>query len=171
MLFLLILLALLAYLVIRQPDDFRYSRSLRIAASAEKIFPHVNVLQNWGAWSPWAKLDPNAKNTFSGTPSGVSASMAWEGNNKVGAGSMTTKQAVPNTYLQFELAFRKPMKATNVAEFTFTELGNETLVVWSMSGKTPLMGKIMSLVFNCQKMMDEQFDKGLADLKKVSEAA
>jgi len=154
-----------------QPDEFTMSRTAKLAAPPEKIFPHVNDLHAWEAWSPWAKLDPNAKNFFEGAVSGAGAAMKWEGNCKVGVGKMTITDSQPNNVIRFRLDFEKPMQATNTAEFTFLPDGGGTVVSWSMTGKNTLMGKVMGLFMNCERMVGEQFEKGLASLKAVAEAS
>lgn len=50
--------------VARQPSTFQVSRQAVIAASPAMLFDRVNSFYKWGAWSPWAKLDPAAKNSF-----------------------------------------------------------------------------------------------------------
>ena len=59
-----------------QPAAFTVTRSARLAVPPEKVFPHVNDLHQWEAWSPWAKMDPNSKNSFQGPASGVGAALA-----------------------------------------------------------------------------------------------
>lgn len=169
----LIVLAVIVVLVIaaRQPADFRITRTGIISAPASAIFPHVNNLQNWEAWSPWAKLDPNAKNAFEGPSEGVGAKMSWAGNNKVGIGSMTITESRPNDFIQFRLEFQKPMQATNTAEFAFKSEGDQTTVTWTMTGTNNFVGKVMGLVMNCDKMVGGQFAQGLASLKAVVEAS
>ena len=152
-----------------QPDVFALSRSAKFTAPPEKIFPHVNDLHAWEAWSPWAKLDPNAKNSFEGPASGAGAAMKWEGNCKVGVGKMTITDSQPSSVIRFSLDFQKPMQATNTAEFSFLPEGGGTVVTWSMSGKNSLMGKVMGLFMNCEKMVGPQFEKGLASLKALAE--
>ncbi len=156
--------------VAMQPSDFRVTRTTTISAPASVVFPHVNELQKWDAWSPWAKLDPNAKNSFNGPASGVGAIMRWAGNNKVGQGSMMITENRPDEFIQFKLEFLKPFKATNTAEFTFNSENNQTTVTWSMYGKNNFMGKAMGLIMSCDKMLGGQFEKGLATLKSLVEA-
>ena len=48
-----------------KPDSFRVQRTATINASPDKIFPLINDLSGWGAWSPYEKRDPNMKRTFS----------------------------------------------------------------------------------------------------------
>ena len=152
-----------------QPDEFAVTRTIRIAAPPEKIFPHVNDLHRWEAWSPWAKLDPNAKSSFSGADAGAGAAMAWEGNKKVGTGRMTITESQPSGLIRFRLDFQKPMQATNTAEFTFRPEGGQTLVTWSMAGKSCVMSKVFGLFTNFDRMCGGQFEKGLASLKSVTE--
>ena len=154
-----------------QPDEFTLSRSLKISAPPEQIFPHVNDLHNWEAWSPWAKLDPNTKHEFAGAASGQGAVMSWAGNNQVGVGKMTITESRPGESVRFRLDFEKPMTATNLAEFTFQPDGPQTVVTWAMSGKNNFMMKLFGLFVNCDKMVGCQFEKGLANLKSVVESA
>jgi hypothetical protein len=153
-----------------QPDEFHIARSLMMAATPDKIFAQVNDLHLWHDWSPWAKLDPNSKVTFTGAPAGVGAVMGWDGNAKIGKGSMTITDSQPNSMIRMRLDFERPMHTTNMAEFTFTPAGNQTTVTCSTSGRNSFIAKIMVLLLNCKKMMNAQFDKGLANLKAVVEA-
>jgi hypothetical protein len=158
-------------IVAAQSAQFTVTRSAKISAPPEKIFPHVNDLHNWEAWSPWAKLDPNAKNSFEGAAFGVGAAMAWEGNCKVGVGCMTITDSKPSESIRFRLDFEKPMKATNIAEFVFKNEGGQTLVTWSMTGQKNFVGKFFHLFMNCDQMIGIQFEKGLAAIKSIAEAA
>src|ERR1043165_2819590 len=127
-------IALLFVIVVAgQPCEFKVTRTAKISAPPERVFPHVNNLHQWEAWSPWAKLDPNAKNSFSGPDAGTGAAMAWEGNCKIGVGKMTITDSQPGGIVRFRLDFEKPMKATNTAEFTFLPDGGGTIVAWSMA--------------------------------------
>jgi len=153
-----------------RPGEFTVSRSTKISAPPEKVFPHVNDLHQWEAWSPWAKLDPTAKNTFSGAAAGTGAAMAWDGNRKVGAGKMTITDSRPGELVRFRLDFAKPMQATNTAEFRFRTEDRQTVVTWNMAGKNNFMGKIFGLFMDCDKMIGAQFETGLASLKSLSES-
>jgi hypothetical protein len=164
-----LLFVVLIILVVRQPDEFRITRTATLPAPASLVFTHVNDLHKWNAWSPWAKLDPNAKNTFEGSDAGTGAIMHWAGNNEVGEGSMTITESRANELIRFKLEFLKPMKATNTTEFTFTPQGDQTLLSWSMFGENNFIGKAIGLVMNCEKMVGDQFEQGLDNLKLVLE--
>ncbi|HLX72179.1 MAG TPA: SRPBCC family protein [Verrucomicrobiae bacterium] len=162
------LVVLFAIFVSTRPSDFRISRTGRISAPPDVVFENVNDLHKWEAWSPWAKMDPNAKNTFAGPFAGPGSSMEWNGNKKVGAGRMTIVDSRPNERIQIKLEFFKPFKATNIAEFTFKPEGSQTSVTWTMSGKNNFMAKAVTMVMNCDKMIGGQFEQGLANLNSAS---
>jgi hypothetical protein len=165
----LIVLILVA-VIFSQPDEFRVTRSLLISAKPETIFNEVIDLHRWEGWSPWAKLDPNAKTTFEGPASGNGTTMKWDGNDDVGAGLMTiTQNTAPHSIL-YKIEFLRPMQGINTGEFNFKEEGSQTRVTWSMYGQNSFIGKAMGLFFNCSDMVGEQFAKGLSNLKQVSES-
>lgn len=168
---LLLAIAGVCFLASKMPDDYRYSRSATMNASPDEIFVQVNNLQNWNNWSPWAKLDPNAKMTYEGPNEGNGAIMRWAGNMNVGEGSLTITSNRPGKLVQYQLDFLKPMKGTAKSEMTFEQAPeNQTYVTWSMYGTSTFFEKVIGIVMNCEKMMNEQFDEGLANLKAVVEA-
>ncbi len=154
-----------------QPDEFKLSRSAKISAPPEKIFPHVNNLHKWDVWSPWARLDPNAKHSFEGADSGAGAVMSWDGSKKIGAGKMTVTESRPGEFVRFKLEFIRPFKATNAAEFNFKPEGSQTAVTWTMTGKSNFFFKVFGLFVNCDDMAGKDFEKGLAAMKSVVETS
>jgi len=163
-------IAILIFVVIAgRPDEFCVTRTATISASPEKVFPHVNDLRAWEAWSPWAKLDPNVKSVYEGPASGAGASMAWSGNKTIGEGRMPITESRANVWIQFKLEFLRPFKATNTAEFVFTPRANQTVIGWTMLGKNNFGSKVFSLLMNCDKMVGNDFDRGLANLASVVE--
>jgi uncharacterized protein YndB with AHSA1/START domain len=164
-----VVVALFLVYVASRPGDFKVSRSTTIAAPASVVFPQVNDLHKWEAWSPWAKLDPNARTAYDGPSAGVGAGFGWSGNNKIGRGHMTITDSRPNELVQFQLDFEKPMKGTNIATFNFHPAGDKTTVTWTMTGKMCFMGKLFGVFMNCDKMIGCGFDKGLADMKSIAE--
>jgi len=163
-----VIIAVLVIVVALQPTEFRITRSATIPAPTPNVFAQVNDFHNWNAWSPWAKMDPMAKNSFAGAPSGEGAIFSWAGNKKVGEGRMTMMESRTNELIRIKLEFLKPFQATNLAEFSFQPVSGGTLVTWSMSGKNSFMAKAFVLVMNCDKMVGGEFEKGLANLKDVT---
>lgn len=152
------------------PPDFRIERSATIAAPPEIVFGQVNDFHKWEHWSPWAKLDPQARNTFEGPSAGKGAKFKWSGNDEVGEGQMTILDSVPHEKITIQLAFIKPFEDTSTTEFTFKPNGEQTVVTWSMFGKQKFIGKLICLFMNMDKMLGGNFDQGLASIKKIAEA-
>lgn len=150
-------------------SEFRVERSARIAAAPEKVFPLIDDLRAWSAWSPWEKLDPAMKKTFGGPARGAGATYAWEGNKKVGAGRMEITESVPSSRVAIKLDFLMPFEARNVAEFRLDADGGATVVTWSMRGPAQLFWKVMGLFMNMDKMIGKDFEAGLAAMKASAE--
>ena len=95
----------------------------------------------------------------------------WEGNSKVGAGRMTITESRTNEAVRIKLEFMKPFAAINDTEFTFKPDGNQTAVTWTMSGTNNFVSKAFCMFMNMDKMVGGDFEKGLASLKTIAEAA
>lgn len=158
-------------LAIRKPDRFRYVRSTRIAAPPTKVFPHLDDFHAWAEWSPWEKLDPAMTKTYGGAARGVGATYAWKGNKKVGEGKMEILSSTPPTKLEVRLLFVAPFPADNRAVFTLTPEGDGTHLEWAMEGASPFASKLFSVFVDMETLLGKDFDRGLTELKRLSEAA
>jgi uncharacterized protein YndB with AHSA1/START domain len=166
---LVVLLAAVLGYAATKPDKFRIERSASIKAPPEKIFPLINDFHQWGAWSPWEKIDPALKRTYSGADSGHGAVYEWEGNKKVGKGRMEITEASPPSKIIIKLDFFKPFEAHHTAEFTLQPQGDATNITWAMNGSQPYMLKVMTtLFFNMDKMVGKDFETGLANMKSIA---
>jgi hypothetical protein len=161
------LAATLGYAATR-PDTFRVQRTISIKAPPEKILAQVNNFHDWSNWSPYEKMDPAMKRTFSGAASGPGAVYAWSGNGDAGAGRMEIKEASPSKTV-IKLDFSKPFEASNVAEFSVDTQGDSSNVTWAMYGPAPYVSKVMGLFFNMDSMIGKDFEAGLANLTAVAE--
>lgn len=153
------------------PAEFRVERTATVAASPAQVFPHINDLRKWQNWSPWAKMDTNAKATFDGPESGTGAIFNWAGNDKVGEGRMTIIESRTNEAIKMKLDFLKPWPASNMADFTLVPDGQQTKVTWAMSGQQGFIEKAVCVFMNMDKMVGAEFEKGLANLNAVVAAS
>ena len=166
---LIVAVVVLVIVVAMQPDEYRIERSATMDAPVAAVFEQVNDLHKWNAWSPWAKLDPNAKNTFEGAESGEGAIFKWAGNDEVGEGKMTIVESKPHELVNIQLDFIKPFESTGNSEFAFKPEGDKTTVTWAMYGKHSFIEKGVCMFMNMDKMLGGNFETGLASLKKVVE--
>lgn len=170
---LMALIALVAVLLVyasTRPDSFRIERTITIQSPPEKVFALINNFHQWEVWSPWEKVDPHITRTYSGTPQGVGAIYAWSGNKDIGQGRMEIIESSAVSKIVIKLDFLAPFEAHNTAEFVLTPQGNTTQVTHAMFGPSPLLSKLMGLVFNMDKMVGDKFEEGLKNLKQMAEA-
>ena len=157
--------------VAMQPSDFHVERTATIATPQADVFAQVNDLRKWDAWSPWAKLDPDAKISFEGPEAGQGAATSWAGNDKVGEGKMTIVESRPDEEVKLKVDFVKPFEGTSTSEFVFKPQGEGTEVTWAMSSHHGFLAKAFCLVMNGKKMIGDDMEKGLAQLKSVAETS
>jgi carbon monoxide dehydrogenase subunit G len=119
-------------------------RSIRVNAPPDNILPLISDFHRWASWSPFERLDPAMKKTYSGASSGKGAIYEWAGNNKAAQGH-------------------------NIASFTVAPDGDATNVTWAMDGASPFMMKVMRVFVNMDKMLRKDFELGLANLKAATE--
>jgi hypothetical protein len=151
-----------------KPATYHVQRSTTIAATPDRITPLVDDFHNWNEWSPWAKLDPNMRVTYSGSPAGQGAIYEWEGNSKVGKGRMEILAAEPTT-TSIKLDFFSPFASHTETNFVLEPQGSATRVTWTMDGPNTFATKLMSVFSSMDKMIGKDFDTGLSQLKSAAE--
>lgn len=152
----------------RKPGTFRIQRSTVINAPPEAIHPHIADFRAWAGWSPYEKLDPEMKKTFSGPETGPGSVYAWSGNKKAGEGRMEIRESSP-TRVTVQLDFTRPFEAHNMSSFTLQPRGDRTEVTWAMDGPQPFMQKVMCVFIDMDKLVGKDFETGLANLKALAE--
>lgn len=166
---LLVVIASVLLLATTKPNEMNITRSTTIQAPAGAAFPLVNDFHAWNGWSPYEKLDPQMKRTFSGAESGQGAVYEWDGNANVGQGRMEILESKPNEKVLIQLDFLRPMEGHNQAEFDFKEQPDGTQVSWTMRGPATFLSKVMMVFIDFDQMIGKDFESGLAALKEKAE--
>jgi carbon monoxide dehydrogenase subunit G len=152
-----------------KPDTFRVQRTASIKAPPEKIFPLINDMRTWIAWSPFEKKDPDMKRIYSGAESGKGSFYEWDGDRNIGRGRLEIADTAPPSKVVVNMHFIKPFEAHNVAEFTLEPHGETTTVTWAMHGPVPYFAKIIHVFLNMDTMVGKEFEAGLENLKALTE--
>jgi uncharacterized protein YndB with AHSA1/START domain len=152
-----------------KPNTFNIQRTKSIKAPPEKIFPLISDFHAWDSWSPFEKLDPAMKKSYSGSPSGVGAVYEWEGKGKAGKGRMEIADVAEPSRVTIKLHFIKPFECHNTAEFTLVPKADSTEVTWAMHGPASFMGKLMSVFMSMDSMVGKDFEEGLESIKRIAE--
>ncbi|WP_019200321.1 SRPBCC family protein [Tsukamurella sp. 1534] len=148
---------------------FTVVRSTVITAPAATVFGLINNFHEWRHWSPWEGLDPALEREYSGPSDGPGATYRWRGNRKAGAGRMTIAAAAPDSSVDVDLEFLKPMAATNHVRFDIEPQGASVLVTWTMTGETTGFFALVGKVIPMDRFVGKDFEKGLAALKARAE--
>lgn len=167
---LLILAVLVVVVSLFMPSEVKVSRTAVIDAPIEVVYAQANNLNNFHAWDPWGKVDPNAEFVIDETYAGVGASMSWKSEHRdVRNGMMTIVESVPFEKVNTDLTMEgEPM---GNGGFIFEEVEEGTKVQWWMVanlGMNPfkrIMGNFMDA------MIGPKFEQGLAEMGARAEAA
>jgi len=151
-----------------KPDSFRVERTVAMKAPPGKIYPLINDLKAWTAWSPYEKKDPAMKRTYGAVTAGKGATYAWDGDKNVGQGSMEILESSPDKVV-IKLDFIAPFEAHNTGEFLLRPKGDVTDVTWAIYGPSPFVSKVIGTFVSFDNMIGKDFEQGLADLKSVVE--
>jgi hypothetical protein len=133
------------------------------------VFAQLDDFHRWAAWSPWEKLDPALRRSYEGAPAGVGAVYHYAG-RRAGEGRMTMVESRPGERLGIRAEFIRPFAATNRIDFTLRPADGGVRVTWAISGNNGFVAKAFGLVVNVDRMVGGDFERGLAELKRVSEA-
>ena len=156
------------------PDKATLEREIVVNAPQEEVYALVSNFEAWDAWSPWARIDPDAEMTITGE--GVGQKMSWRSDDpNVGVGSQVVTAMDPPSSLTTHLEFEGMGEAD--AAFAFSPApGGATKVVWSFEsnmreGMALHMKPVATYMgFFMDGMLGPQYEEGLANLKRVAEA-
>lgn len=162
------------------PSTAHVERNITIDAPPADVYALISDFNQWDQWSSWAKLDPEAQVTISGT--GLGQTMVWASDNpQVGHGQQEIIELEGDRHLKTHLEF----EGQGVADATFeltpivTETDdletNGTQVVWSLDSPvgedTPLVLKPLNNYVGLllDFMVGKEYETGLANLKAIAE--
>ena len=150
------------------PKSYHVERSVTIDAPKSLVKNQVVKFANFREWEPWGSADPNIKVNIEGEDGQVGAVYSWEGNEDVGKGQQEIK-SVTNDRVDIHLTFTEPWESEDDTYYTFTEDNGQTTITWGMDGSSPFPMNVMMMAMNVEKMIGEDYDKGLNNLKERCE--
>lgn len=161
----LILTILIAGLIL--PETQRITCNTSIAAPPYIVFKNISDFNMWSKWDPWYNLDCNQTRTIVGIPSSLNHQYSWQGNSKVGKGSMQIIQIDKNKKMTVALDFIEPFPSKANVEFKIKNTGNNTNISWTFMSKNPFYFRLVSLLM--KPVLIKSFNEGLSNLKILSE--
>jgi hypothetical protein len=166
---LLIGIALIAALFVKK--EMNAEREVTINKPKQDVFNYVKYLKNQVAYSKWEKMDPAMKKEYRGTDGTVGFVSAWDSEkDDVGKGEQEIKKITEGERVNFEIRFIKPFESTATSAITTQSVSpNETKVKWEFHGKMNYPFNLMGLFMNMEKMIGDDLQTGLTNLKPVLE--
>jgi uncharacterized protein YndB with AHSA1/START domain len=155
-------------IVAMQPSHEHIERSRIVAATPADVWPHVADYKNFGAWSPWAAMDPAQTTEISEPSTGVGAKYSWK-SEVTGSGSQTFTVVEPESKIVEDLVFTEPFEATAVVTFTLEPAEGGTKVTWAYDTDNGFMAKAAGMFMDMDAMLGADFEKGLGSLAGVAE--
>ncbi len=151
------------------PTTFAVQRSVEIAAPPARVFNHVVDPREWRKWTVWNERDPKMEISYSGPPFGQGARWSWKSATE-GSGRMTFTRVVPNERLGYELLFPE-YNMKSEGELTLEPAGTGTRLTWTNGGDVGANPLKRYLAFFMDRIVGPDFERGLANLKALSERA
>jgi hypothetical protein len=151
-----------------QPTDYHVEREITIQAPANIIHQQIVSFKNFNNWSPWAKMDPNAVNVYTGIDGEIGSIHSWSGNDEVGVGEQEL-MSFTDDKITFELRFKEPFESVSLSYFNINEFEGKTKVIWGFDGNSSFPMNGLLVFMDMDGMLGNDFEKGLNSLKQLSE--
>lgn len=161
-----ILFAVVLLVAAIMPKDLNLESEVIIAKPKQEVFDYVKMLENQKYYSKWVMADPNVKITLTGIDGTVGAISSWVSDmDDVGVGEQEIKAMVEGTRIDYELRFKKPMEATDMAYTTFEAIDStHTKVVNGFKSKMPYPFNLMLPMV--KKMLSEDMATNMKNLNE-----
>ncbi|MEO7176833.1 MAG: SRPBCC family protein [Saprospiraceae bacterium] len=157
-------------LAILGPDIISFQRHIQIDASQHRVFDEFKYLGNFNNWSPWAILDPQMSSSVKGVDAAVGATYTWEGNDQVGAGTMTIEQIQPDSIVLLQLHFVKPWPIEGHYKLSVDSLpADSSNLTWHFEVEIPFYQRPIMYFVDLEKSLSKDLETGLGNLRKNCE--
>ena len=114
------------------PSAWQAERSVVIRAPAPSIFPYLNSLKQWRAWTVWYQRHPDTATEYSGPDAGVGATSRWS--DEDGRGVMKIMHSERNRLVAYVVLFAAGEFRTE-GTLTLVPEGEATRVLWKSTGE------------------------------------
>lgn len=150
------------------PREISVERTVTIDLPPGQVYPLVVDLKRWPDWQAWNKeMDPTVAYEFSEPSVGEGAWYEWNG-EKLSTGKVAITGVTPDRSVDYTVDFAETGANPGTMKLEPAD-GDKTTATWSFDcdmGFSPI-GRYFGLMMG--DMLEADFDKGLANLKKLAE--
>jgi predicted RNA polymerase sigma factor len=152
-----------------QPDTLRVQRSVTIAAPAAKVFPFVDDFKRWAEWSPFEHIDPTMRRNY-GTPVAGKERDLRVGRRRQGRRRQDDDRRIDAAVEGRHLArLRAPDEGPRGRRVHVRAAGQRDFRDLDDGSRHNFVSKVMCLFLDPEKLIGDDFARGLAALKAVAE--
>jgi uncharacterized membrane protein len=165
------LIALVFLIALFTRRAYAVEREITINKPKQEVFDFIRYLRNQDNFSKWATMDPNMRKAYRGTDGTVGFVSAWDSEvRNVGKGEQTIKSITEGESIDFDLHFIRPFDSkANAHMYTEFIAADQTRVKWSFDSRMKYPMNIMLFMMNMEKMIGNDLDTGLRNLKNALE--
>jgi predicted transcriptional regulator YdeE len=146
---------------------YNVEQTIVVNKNAKDVFEIVSRFEHWAQWSPWNITDPELVNTFDGEGDEYGDVMGWNG-PLAGVGEMEVIDYQGESYIAYELRFKKPFRSTAFTSFNLKELADETTeLTWAMEGNVPFF--LFFMKKQIAAFVNNDFKRGLRMIREYAE--
>ncbi|MES2268086.1 MAG: SRPBCC family protein [Bacteroidota bacterium] len=153
------------------PKAYNIQRSIIINKPRQQVFDYIKYLRNQDNYSKWVMMDPNKRMTYTGTDGTEGYNAAWDSDIKqAGKGNQTIEKIVDGERVDIRVVFIKPFAGVADTYIATQEVTADTTTVkWAFNSKMPFPMNAMLLFINMEKMLGNDMEESLNNLKRVLE--
>ena len=165
------IIALILIIALFVKKDYEIEREIVINQPKQVVFNYVKFLKNQDNYSKWNMTDPNSKREYKGEDGTIGFFTSWDSENKsVGKGEQTISNIVDGERIDFDLHFIKPFDGLAKSYLVTESISeNQTKLKWGFKSAMPYPMNVMRLVMNMEKMLGDDLQIGLGNLKVILE--
>lgn len=166
-----VLIALVLLIALFVEKDYNIEREIMINKNKAEVFEYIRLLKNQDHYSKWNMADINSIREYKGTDGTVGFYTSWDSKNKnVGKGEQTIAKIIEGERIDFDLHFIKPFEGKASSFFALSSISeNQTLIKWAFKSSMPYPMNIMRVLMNMEKMLGDDLQGGLTNLKVILE--
>jgi uncharacterized protein YndB with AHSA1/START domain len=151
--------------------EYTVSRDITINSSKDTVFQYIKFLKNQENYNHWVMIDPAMKKECRNRDGSVGFVYAWDSQNKkAGKGEQEITKIDEGRRIDIELRFEKPFKGISESSMSTASISpTQTKVTWRFHSKMPYPMNGVMLFMNMDKMLGDQVNGSLKNLKNVLE--
>jgi len=165
------IIALFLVIGLFMKKEYSVVREVVINKPKTTVFDYIKLLKNQNDFSVWATMDPDMKKEFKGIDGTAGFVSAWDSDKKnVGKGEQEILKVDEDGKIDYEIRFIKPFESTSYASMSVVSVTeDQSKVQWFFNGKMKYPMNLMLLFMNMEKMIGNDLEKGLLNLKNILE--